>query len=1086
MKTKISTHNHNNNNKTTTTNPTTKIPPPPPGPNLSVLWKTTTCCWWWWWSWVVVVLLFNGVPSASCLNTDHCVTALGMKSGAIPDQHISASSQFDAAVNAKYGRAGVEAGGGAWCPRQQVTRDGQEHLEVYLMGHLFVVTKVEVQGRFGNGQGREYTETYKLQYWRPGLEHWATYTDGTGSQLLKGNSNTYLAQTSQLHPPVIAARVRFIPYSEHPRTVCMRVELYGCRYTDGLVSYSMRDGDARYGDDNLRDLTYDGARRLVRGGGGGGGGGGRELLSGGLGQLVDGETGHTNFRVDALGRNKGYEWVGWERRQEETDEGGEGDPLEITFQFSSIRNFSALHIYTNNFFTKDTQVFSRARVLFSVGGEYYDTQTPVEVVPEVDRIFEKARNVTLALHNTPGRFVRLQLYFALRWLLISEVTFQSVPCRCNISEEEEKPNATLPSATQGHEFEPPLHPSDPSSFPSGLVVGVLVTVGVVVVGVVPVVLLLLYYRSRQGTTGKTQPPSISPKDRKVSMKMKDLHINLSLASVNNGYSRANGNVYGHVAVDDDNVQGGSSSVGSSLYYHEPYKGRPQLASSSQYSLCTSTEYNTDDTATAKCSSPPQDVTGKCPSPHGLVLDSTVDYAVPDLNMTPPPPFSDVYKPLPAITTAPMDGHHLQEQITSTQQQRKESSAQQQHKESLTQQHKESSTQQQQHKESSTQQQRKESSTQQQRKESSKQQQQHKESSSYPLCLPVSAVASLPPPPQQQYLTASEFDNITSIQGVTGTVVYGESEGSDANYERPVSEISRNRLHSLEILGEGAFGLVRLCRVDNEINGGGSRLVVMKQLQLGAKEVTKKEFHREIQTLCRIDDPSVAGLVGKVTRSEPLCLLMEYMTCGDLHQFLRRHNCQDMDGGGYMGSERPLISYGGLIHIAVQVASGMRHLENLNLTHRDLAARNCLVDRCLNVKISDMAMSRPMYSKDYCRLGEDNILLPIRWMSWESLLQGRFTSKSDVWSFGVTLWEILTMARHQPYNELSDDGVLENLSHCCPGVPNMTLLPQPHLCSREMYDLMTACWRPCDRQRPPFWQVLMFLQRKHLGYTLDYP
>lgn len=70
-------------------------------------------------------------------------------------------------------------------------------------------------------------------------------------------------------------------------------------------------------------------------------------------------------------------------------------------------------------------MFSRARVLFSVGGEYYHVQTPVEMEPEVDRIFENARNVTLRLHNTPAKFLKLQLYFALRWLLISEVTFDS-------------------------------------------------------------------------------------------------------------------------------------------------------------------------------------------------------------------------------------------------------------------------------------------------------------------------------------------------------------------------------------------------------------------------------------------------------------------------------------------------------------------------------------------------------------------------------------------------------------------------------------------------------------------------------------
>ncbi|KAK4311284.1 hypothetical protein Pmani_017193 [Petrolisthes manimaculis] len=817
------------------------------------------------------------------------------------------------------------------------------------------------------------------------MEHWTTYTDGTGNQLLQGNSNTYLSQTSQLHPPIIASRVRFIPYSQHPRTVCMRVELYGCPYTEGLVSYSMRDGDVRYGEAQLRDLTYDGERR------GAGEGGMELLLVGGLGQLTDGEMGHTNFRVDALGKGKGYEWVGWE-------DDGRRQPLEITFQFDSVRNFSALHVYTNNFFTKDTQVFSRARVLFSVGGLYYHVQTPVEVEPEVDRIFENARNVTLHLHHTPAKFVKLQLYFTLRWLLISEVTFDSVPCRCNITEEE-KPNATL-SVMEGHVFDShsSVKPSD-SDFPSGLLIGGLATLGVVF-GVVPVVLFLLYYRSRisfHGSEKTLQSGVTSPKDRKVSMKMKDLHINLSLASVSNGYSRANGKLYGHVAVDDE--------AGSSQY-QEPYKTR---LASSHHSLGTSTEYT--DTM-VKRSSLPHDAS------------QIVDYAVPDINMTPPPPFSEIYKPhvpLPTLLDEPQD------QATST----------------------------------------------------------IHDASLYPFSPPI------PPPPMQQYVTASEFDHISSIQGVTGTVLYGETEGTDTNYERPVPEMSRHRLHSLEILGEGAFGVVRLCRIDDETSSSnnissGSRLVLMKQLEVGAKEITKKEFHREIQIMSRVDDPSVTRLIGTVTRSEPLSMLMEYMTCGDLHQFLRRHNCQDMDGGGYVGSERPLISYGGLIHIAVQVASGMRHLENLNLTHRDLAARNCLVDRCLNIKISDMAMSRPMYSQDYCQLGEDNVLLPIRWMSWESLLQGRFTSKSDVWSFGVTLWEILTMARHQPYTELSDDGVLENLSHCCPGGPSMTLLPQPHLCSREMYDLMTACWRPSDRQRPPFWQVLMFLQRKHLGYTLDYP
>ncbi|XP_045125645.1 LOW QUALITY PROTEIN: discoidin domain-containing receptor 2-like [Portunus trituberculatus] len=916
--------------------------------------------WWWWWWWCLVQARL-----VSSLNLGLCEAALGMESGAIPDDHITASSFFDPSVNAIYGRARVEIQSGAWCPRKVIHRAEEEYLEVYL-GSVHLLTKVEVQGRFGNGQGKEYAEKYKLQYWRPGMEDWNTHRDGNGNELLDGNTNTYLAQTSQLSPPVVAARVRFVPYSDHPRTVCMRVELYGCPYTDGLVSYSMPDGDARGGDYNLRDLTYDGTRR-----------GG--WLSGGLGQLTDGETGHTNFRVDALGRGRGYEWVGWK------NDSRQHQPVEITFEFETVRNFSAVHIYTNNFFTKDVQVFSRARVLFSVGGEHYHVHPAVEFEYVVDRIFEYARNVTIRLHGAPAKYVKLQLFFELRWILISEIAFDSVPCRCNATKEE-APTVTNP-LVEGQVFESrsppaPPDPKTPPAAPSGLLVGGLVTLGVVF-AVIPVVLFVLYRRSRGAqATEKPQPQTPPPENRKVSMKMKDLHINLSLASVTTGYSRANGKLYGHVAVDDE---------ASSSLYQEPYKAA--LTTSSDQSVGKSTD----------CT----DTLLKSPFP--LDTEDSVDYAVPDLNMTPPPPFSDVYKPpFPDVVKHPATAHFHSP-----------------------------------------------------------------------------PVPPIPPPPQEIYLSAAEYCQAPSIQGVTGTVAFTEDEVTDANYERPVPELARHRLHPLETLGGGPCGVVRLCRVD-DVGRSGSRLVVMKQLHPGAKEITKKEFHQEARTLSRLTESCVARLVGMVTRSDPLCLMVEYLSCGDLHQFLRKHTHHEtVPACG--AAEQPVISYGGLVHLAVQAAAGMRHLEALGVVHRDLAARNCLVGPGLTLKVSDLAMSRPLYASHYYRAGEGLPLLPVRWMAWESLLQGRFSSKSDVWAFGVTLWEILTLARQQPYAELSDDGVLENVSQCCHGdAAAMMVLPQPALCPREMYDMMTACWRPGDRQRPPFWEVLMFLQRKNLGYCLDYP
>ncbi|XP_042209339.1 epithelial discoidin domain-containing receptor 1-like [Homarus americanus] len=553
-------------------------------------------------------------------------------------------------------------------------------------------------------------------------------------------------------------------------------------------------------------------------------------------------------------------------------------------------------------------------------------------------------------------------------------------------EEEPSPVETL---REGQTFESrsPLVPTDDS--PSGLLVGGLVTLGVVF-GVVPVVLCILYYRTRLPLrTEKPEAPVNVAENRKVSMKMKDLHINLNLASVSNGYSRANGKLYGHVAMDDE--------AGSSLY-QEPYK--TQLTSS-QYSLSKSGGFS--------------DTIIKNPFPPDT--DDSVDYAVPNINMTPPPPFSEAYThPLTPPFNQRVSQSSLQDQA--------------------------------------------------------------------PSCPPILPIPPIPPPPEEHYFRASQLCQASSIQGVTGTVIYNESEVSDANYERPVPELARHRLHPLEVLGGGAYGVVQLCRVD-DVDRKGSRMTLMKQLHPGTKEVLKKEFHQEARSLSHIEDPNVARLVGMVTRTEPLCMLVEYLPQGDLCQFLRRHLPENSILEG-VELDRPLISYGGLIYIATQVASGMRHLETIKLVHRDLATRNCLVGSGLSIKISDFAMSRPLYSSDYYRLSEGRALLPIRWMAWESILQGRFSTKSDAWAFGVTLWEILTMARQQPYDELSDDGVLENVSHCYHGDGSgMMVLPHPPLCPREMYDMMTACWRPNDRQRPPFWEIHLFLQRKNLGYALDY-
>ena len=544
----------------------------------------------------------------------------------------------------------------------------------------------------------------------------------------------------------------------------------------------------------------------------------------------------------------------------------------------------------------------------------------------------------------------------------------SVPCACNLTEESQ---GAVSPAPRGEVDRIPTTPAGPTLSPAapgqspvvparapapGLLVGGLAALGVVF-GVLPVAACLLHHRARLARRCKTP---LTGDTHKVSMKMKDFHINVNgTAAPAAGLSRAlGGEVYGRVALQDP-------ATGP---YQEPHTLMPQ-----QDSLKATSTTDTD------------------------------DYAVPDLSLTSQPPFPEAWRP-PLPLTRP------------------------------------------------------------------------------PSTLPV-------PTRTTHHYAATQLCHASSIQGVTGCVIYATADEAGVSGaapggglpEPPVPEVAPHQVRVLEALGEGKFGTVTLCEVEGL--EGGPRLAAMKSLRIGAAEGTKKDFRQEARVLSRLHDPNIVRLVGVVTRAEPLALLLEYMVHGDLYQFLRRHRCGPEDV-----VELPELSYGALVYAALQVASGMTHLETLGVVHRDLAARNCLVGEALTIKISDFGMSRPLYSSDYYRLGEGRALLPIRWMAWESILHGRFSTKSDVWAFGVTLWEILTLSRRQPHAELSDDQVLENVSRCYLGdgaVPMMTL-PQPPLCPREMYDMMAACWRPAARHRPPFWEVLLFLRRKNLGYTLDYP
>ncbi|XP_030749296.1 discoidin domain-containing receptor 2-like [Sitophilus oryzae] len=436
--------------------------------------------------WTIVAVLPLFLTEVRSIEPSQCIAPLGMESGTIKDDDIKASSSFDHGhVGPHRGRIRNEVHGGAWCPQTQATPDTREWIEIDLKT-IHVITATETQGRFGNGQGVEFAESYMLEYFRPSLKKWIRYRTKNNGELLKGNINTYLEHKTILDPPIWATKIRFLPYSSHKRTVCMRVEVYGCKYTEGVTSYSMPQGDKKGSSWELYDFTYDGHWD-------------GEKLKSGLGQLTDGLIAPEDFKL-AFHQENTQGWVGWK------NDTREGKPIEIVFEFDRIREFTAVHLYTNNQFTRDVQVFSEARVFFSVAGKRYKGE-PITFDYMEDRIFETPRNVSIKLHHRVGRFVKLQLFFASKWILISEIAFDSSPTTGNFTEEEELDNNIQGDQTvvSGPENKNPI---SAVSSTGGQYLGIIV--GILAVAVVFMIVVVLYIVHQQRKYKSSPRPSQIP------------------------------------------------------------------------------------------------------------------------------------------------------------------------------------------------------------------------------------------------------------------------------------------------------------------------------------------------------------------------------------------------------------------------------------------------------------------------------------------------------------------------------------------------------------------------------------------------
>ncbi|GFY61092.1 hypothetical protein TNIN_449201 [Trichonephila inaurata madagascariensis] len=278
-------------------------------------------------------------------------------------------------------------------------------------------------------------------------------------------------------------------------------------------------------------------------------------------------------------------------------------------------------------------------------------------------------------------------------------------------------------------------------------------------------------------------------------------------------------------------------------------------------------------------------------------------------------------------------------------------------------------------------------------------------------------------------------------------------------------IAREKISFVQTLGEGAFGRVFLGTVDYLTPDEPTTLVAVKTLKDTETEDAKADFEREAELLANLQHTNIIKFYGVSTDGEALMMIFEYMEHGDLNNFLRDRspntNSLKEDRPKY-----PELTVQDLIYISSQIAAGMDYLASQHFIHRDLATRNCLVGDHLIVKIGDFGMSRDIYSTDYYRVGRHN-MLPIRWMPPESILYRKFTMESDIWSFGVVLWEIFSFGK-QPWYELSNHEVIQQ-------VTAQKVLPTPPNCPEEIYQLMLSCWKNKPHERISMKNIYMQLQ-----------